>query len=86
MKIAKDKWLHFGVCTLIALIVGVLIGLINIYAGALAGLASALSAGIAKEYGDSKAHGNCWSWGDILADVIGAIVGAGIALLLMILL
>ena len=26
-----------------------------------------------KEYGDSKAQGNTWSWGDIVADGLGIV-------------
>ena len=46
-------------------------GSINIWLGI--GLAVGLSVG--KEYGDSKAPGNKWDWYDILADVIGIVIG-----------
>lgn len=61
-NIGKDKWLHFGVCALASII--------NPWLGV--GLA------IGKEYGDSKSPNNKWDWWDILADVIGIIVGTGI--------
>jgi len=58
----KDKILHFGVCFFFSLF-----GLYGVaFAGGLA---------LGKEYGDSKSTGNKWSWGDILADTIGVIVG-----------
>ena len=45
----------------------------------------ALACGIGKEYGDSKAHGNTWSWPDLAADAAGAFVGcfAGFVALLI---
>lgn len=58
-KICKDKWKHFGVCLIAALI----------------STWFAIGLGIGKEYGDSKAKGNKWDWWDILADGIGVIVG-----------
>lgn len=53
---------------------------------ALAGFCGGLAAGIGKEYGDECAEGNEWSWQDIAADCIGALVGAGFAMILTILL
>ena len=38
---------------------------------------------LAKEYGDSKAYGNYWSWWDILADVLGIILGTVIRVLII---
>jgi uncharacterized protein YfiM (DUF2279 family) len=38
---------------------------------------------LAKEYGDSKAYGNYWSWWDILADVLGIILGTVIRVLVI---
>jgi hypothetical protein len=46
-----------------------------------AGVASALAMGIGKEYGDECAEGNEWSWGDVLYDIFGAILGATIVCL-----
>ena len=43
-----------------------------------AGVACALAMGIGKEYGDECAEGNEWSWDDIAADIVGAIIGASI--------
>ena len=53
---------------------------------ALAGFCGGLAAGIGKEYGDECAEGNEWSWQDIAADCIGALVGGGFAMILTILL
>ena len=52
---------------------------------ALAGFCGGLAAGIGKEYGDECAEGNEWDWQDIAADCIGALVGAGFAMILTIL-
>ena len=43
-----------------------------------AGLACALAMGIGKEYGDECAEGNEWSWDDVAADIVGAIIGASL--------
>ena len=43
-----------------------------------AGVACALAMGIGKEYGDECAEGNEWSWDDVAADIVGAIIGASI--------
>lgn len=53
---------------------------------ALAGFCGGLAAGVGKEYGDECAEGNEWSWQDIAADCIGALVGSGFAMILTILL
>lgn len=41
----------------------------------MAGFLGATACGLGKEFGDSRAHGNTWSWPDIAADMIGAAVG-----------
>ena len=51
----------------------------SFYGVALAGFCGGLAAGIGKEYGDECAEGNEWSWQDIAADCIGALVGGGLA-------
>lgn len=43
-----------------------------------AGLVCALAMGVGKEYGDECAEGNSWSWDDVAADIVGAIIGASI--------
>ena len=42
------------------------------------GVACALAMGVGKEYGDECAEGNAWSWDDIAADIVGAIIGASL--------
>ena len=65
LKAHKDKLYHFGICFVVSIL--------NPW------LAVGLALG--KEYGDSKARGNKWSWGDILADAIGVILGGLIGFL-----
>jgi uncharacterized protein YfiM (DUF2279 family) len=44
---------------------------------------AAFAAALAKEYGDSKAYGNFWSWWDIVADTLGIILGTVIRVLII---
>ncbi len=59
MRIARDKWMHFGACAVASLVSTML----------------AVGLAVGKEYGDSKAPGNRWDWMDIAADVAGIAVG-----------
>ena len=43
-----------------------------------AGVACALAMGVGKEYGDECTEGNNWSWDDIAADIVGAIIGSSL--------
>lgn len=86
MRISKDKKLHFTCCMLIAFAVTILIGLLsNWYVGGLAGLLTAMGTGVGKEYGDKINPYNKWDWYDILADLIGTIVGITIGIIIIIL-
>lgn len=42
------------------------------------GIASALTMGMGKEYGDECAKDNKWSWDDVTFDIIGAVIGASL--------
>lgn len=55
----KDKVKHFCACLVIAIISPIL----------------AIVAAIGKEWYDMKQNGNHWCWKDIVADVVGIIVG-----------
>jgi len=57
--IAKDKLYHFGICFIVSIFQPWL----------------AVGLALGKEYGDSRSQGNTWSWGDILADALGIILG-----------
>ena len=64
--IPQDKIKHFAVCVILSLISPML----------------AVGASLGKEYGDKGAIGNHWCWWDLLADLIGIIVGGAIHLLI----
>ena len=65
--VQSDKVLHFLVC----FIVTFGLSFINPIFGAFV----ALIIGLYKEFTDSHKAGNYWSWGDLLADVLGIISG-----------
>lgn len=69
---------HFMVCLVVAAAIAIIVA--NTCAlpfpSCMAGFLGALGCGLGKEYGDSKAHGNTWSWADIAADLLGAAVGS----------
>ena len=85
MKLEKDKIQHFGACLLVGLVASIIIAIISkgYWSASISGIMSGIAIGIGKEYGDSKAIGNWWDWRDILADAIGAVVGACIGALLV---
>ena len=62
-----DKVLHFLVCFVVALVLS--------FVNPILGTVVALIVGIYKEFTDSHKVGNYWSWGDILADILGIISG-----------
>lgn len=66
LSIGKDKWLHFLVNVGLALT-----GFVSYWLAI--GLCVGASCG--KEYGDSQATGNYWSWKDLIADALGMAVG-----------
>lgn len=79
-----DKGVHYTVCLIYAYIITLVILFTtngNYLASSLSGIYAGTGIGIGKEYGDAKAHGNCWSWGDILADELGTISGTALACL-----
>lgn len=94
----SDKLLHMGVCAMVAVTTIAALAIVSstsaslngcpeMYAAcrpaiALGGLFSALSIGVGKEYGDSKAQDNKWSWGDVIADVAGGLIGTLIGILI----
>ena len=80
-QIETDKLLHFGISAAAAFVVSLLTSFTGFWTAALCGSLFTLGLGLGKEYGDSKASGNYWSWRDIIADVAGIIAGAGLYLL-----
>lgn len=90
----NDKHKHFILCALCALVMSSGIALLvwsslivchceemmphllaPIWFG---GFTSAFAMGIGKEYGDECAEGNNWSWDDVAADIVGAIIGSSL--------
>lgn len=81
-NIGSDKYMHFGVCAIVALLVGLFGIVLNMtpIMVAYCGFIAAMGAGLGKEYGDKVNPNNRWDWKDVLADFIGAVVGSGIVL------
>lgn len=78
MKLNTDYALHTIFCASCAITTSLIMSTIvdTPLPAILSGFISGLCLGIGKEYGDSKAQGNEWSWGDILYDIIGAMIGS----------
>ncbi len=80
MKIQQDHFKHFGACLIIALIASsVEAGLGALYSQSfIAGSIAGGAIGVGKEYGDHCSPVNKWDWGDIVADVAGAVFGSAL--------
>lgn len=65
MLLQKDKLYHFSICLIVSIFQPWL----------------AVGLALGKEYGDSKAQGNKWSWCDIVADGLGIVVGTALHIL-----
>lgn len=63
----KDKVKHFGVCLVLAAICPIVAAVVA----------------VAKEVHDDGTEGNHWCWKDIVADVIGIIIGSNIHFLII---
>lgn len=77
----SDFWLHFFVCGVISLLLGTALAHFLVGSPFMAILGAFLPSvfcGLGKEYGDSQAAGNSWSWTDVFADVAGALIGSQI--------
>ncbi len=76
-----DKKLHFGCSFIIAALAGLagnVLGMTWLQAF-YTGFGISIAAGFGKEYGDKINPANKWDWSDVLADAIGAGLGAGLA-------
>lgn len=77
LKIKFEDVLHIVACMLCAFCVSAIIAHTTtsptpaIVGGWLAGM----FLGVGKEFGDSRASGNAWSWRDFLFDFIGSSIG-----------
>ncbi len=74
--IAADKRKHFAVCF------GVTLVCLLLFSDWQVALAIPLTLSIGKEAFDGlSVHGSGWSWGDLLADLVGILAGLGLYLL-----
>lgn len=81
-KKGSDKKLHALVCFIIAAVVGALAAHIPPHSERLTvavAFAVAVAVGLWKEARDRKQKGNHFCWWDLIADVIGASLGSGLA-------
>lgn len=73
--IGTDKLLHFNACLFVAYLTARLLPCCTVVC-MLAGFDLAVLIGVGKELYDEGQEGNTFDWGDLLADVVGAAVGA----------
>lgn len=67
LGVQSDKILHFLVCFVVTFVLS--------FANPIFGAFVALILGLYKEFTDSHKSNNYWSWGDILADILGIFGG-----------
>ena len=80
-SIGSDKYLHFLACQMISFLTAKIVGCLAPYGWALlVGFVTAVTVGFVKELRDRRQPGNMFSWGDIIADLAGAVVGAMMSL------
>lgn len=90
--VRSDYILHFGVCSLSTSIIGLtsflvvnhFLGYIPALVASLFGAVFALGLSLGKEFGDKNNPNSAWSWGDLVADLAGALTGLVINYLLII--
>lgn len=76
---SKDFYMHIFMCAIVAVIIATVLVHLSVGrpAPAIVGaFMGTVACGLGKEFGDSRAPGNKWSWTDVTADVIGAAIGA----------
>lgn len=73
--IGTDKLLHFNACLFVAYLTARLLPCCTVES-ILAGFAFAVLIGFGKELYDEAQEGDMFDWSDLLADVVGAAVGA----------
>lgn len=78
----NDKALHFITCLAITILVALPVAIVagNALYGAFTGFATAMAAGMGKEFGDMLSPMNKWDWNDFLVDFIGGLAGVAIVL------
>lgn len=79
--VGSDKYLHFLACQVIAFLTAKIVGCLVPYGWALlVGFVTAATVGLVKELRDRREPGNMFSWGDVIADLVGAVAGAVMSL------
>lgn len=78
LKIEITDVLHVAACLFCALCVSAFVAHFTTdpTPAILGGFFSGLFLGVGKEYGDSRAGGNCWSWKDMVFNLIGSVIGS----------
>lgn len=75
----KEKIIHLVCCLIVAILVAVLFSIISSsYISVLSGFVAALFFAFGKEIGDYSNPESKWDWYDLLAGLIGALVGSQI--------
>lgn len=97
MKMPNDKVKHILVCAIVSALVCILTGYVLMWSdptmrgfdvrtvSAMFGVLASSLLGVGKEYGDHCAEENHWCLWDILADIIGATIGCGIGIIILML-
>lgn len=77
LKIKFEDVLHIVACLLCAFVVSAILAHTTTEPtpAIVGGWLSGMFLGIGKEFGDSRASGNAWSWRDFLFDFIGSSIG-----------
>lgn len=96
IKIGKDKFLHFGICALVAFVsviaLSACVRIEHFVSGnceycksacILGGFLCGVYLGVGKEYGDKVNPYDGWDWYDLLADILGSFIGSLVALFLL---
>ena len=80
--IPEDKFQHALVSTISAFVVSAVFIFMGYYCLIVGSMFTA-GLGLGNEHGDKLATGNRWCWWDLLADLIGVVIGCGIAFLFL---
>lgn len=77
MKIQLTDTLHIVACMFCAFLCSVIIAHATPHVAPciVGGFLGGMCLGIGKEFGDSRATGNSWSWSDMLFNLIGSAIG-----------
>ena len=77
-SIGTDKYMHFLVCEVLAWLIARVLRLCGVdqWAAMAVGFGVAVAVGVSKELYDRYVQHEVFDWQDIVADVIGAVVGA----------